>query len=35
MFKSIARAIERFFAPAFELLSQLPPGAIARLGSPF
>ena len=35
MFKSFARAIQRFFAPAFELLGQLPPSAISRLGAPF
>lgn len=35
MFKIIARAIGRFFAPAFELLGQLPPSALSRFVSPF
>ena len=35
MFKFIARAIAGFFAPAFELLGQLPPSALTRIASPF
>ena len=35
MFKQIAHWVERFFAPAFELLGQLPPSALIRLGAPF
>jgi len=35
MFKFIASAIARFFAPAFELLGQLPPSALTRIASPF
>jgi hypothetical protein len=35
MFKFIADWIKSFFAPAFELLGQLPPGALNRLASPF
>ena len=35
MFKRISDWIARFFAPAFELIGQLPPHALSRLGSPF
>lgn len=35
MFKTILQAIARFFAPAFELLGQLPPSALSRLTAPF
>lgn len=35
MFKLIANWIVRFFAPAFELLGQLPPSALTRIGAPF
>ena len=35
MLKSIARLIERLFAPAFELLGDLPPRAVSRLFMPF
>ena len=35
MLKQIFQAIARFFAPAFELLGQLPPNAVLRLGAPF
>ena len=35
MFKIITQAIARFFAPAFELLGQLPPSALNRLTAPF
>jgi hypothetical protein len=35
MFKIIIQAISRFFAPAFELLGQLPPSALTRLTAPF
>jgi hypothetical protein len=35
MFKLAANLIERFFAPAFELIGNLPPQALIRIGSPF
>jgi len=35
MFKILAHWIARFFAPAFELIGQLPPSALSRLGAPF
>jgi hypothetical protein len=35
MFKLIANWIARFFAPAFEMLGQLPPTAVSRLVAPF
>lgn len=35
MFKTIAHWIKSFFAPAFELLGQLPPGALSRISAPF
>jgi hypothetical protein len=35
MFKHVAELIERFFAPAFELLGELPPQAVNRLMGPF
>jgi hypothetical protein len=35
MLKQVFQAIARFFAPAFELLGQLPPNAIIRLATPF
>jgi len=35
MFKIIARWIARFFAPAFELIGELPPQVLSRLVAPF
>jgi hypothetical protein len=35
MFQTIARAIQRFFDPALELVAALPPQAVSRLTSPF
>lgn len=35
MFKRLADLIGRFFAPALELLGELPPQAVNRLVSPF
>ncbi len=35
MLKQVFQAIARFFAPAFELLGQLPPNALSRIGVPF
>jgi hypothetical protein len=35
MFKFIAEAIARFFAPALELIGELPPQALSRIASPF
>jgi hypothetical protein len=35
MFKQIADWIARFFAPAFEMVGQLPPQALSRLVAPF
>jgi hypothetical protein len=35
MIKTIARAIERFFAPAFELVAEVPPHALNRIVAPF
>jgi hypothetical protein len=35
MFKVISNWIARFFAPAFELIGQLPPQALNRLVAPF
>jgi hypothetical protein len=35
MFKFIADAIERLFAPALELLGEMPPRAVHRLFAPF
>ena len=35
MFKFIANWIERLFAPAFQLLGDLPPSALNRLFAPF
>ena len=35
MFKVITNWIARFFAPAFELIGQLPPQALNRLVAPF
>jgi len=35
MLKRVFQAIARFFAPAFELLGQLPPGAVTRIVTPF
>lgn len=35
MFKLIANWIARFFAPAFELIGELPPQALNRLVAPF
>jgi hypothetical protein len=35
MFKHIADWIARFFAPALELIGQLPPQALSRVIAPF
>ncbi len=35
MFKLIANWIARFFAPAFELLGEVPPSALNRIVAPF
>ncbi len=35
MFKLIANWIARLFAPAFELIGELPPQALSRIVSPF
>jgi len=35
MFKLVADWIGRFFAPAFELIGELPPQALSRLVTPF
>jgi len=35
MFKHVAHWVARFFAPAFELLGQLPPQALTRITAPF
>ncbi len=35
MFKRIADWIARFFAPALELIGELPPYALSRFGAPF
>jgi hypothetical protein len=35
MFKLISNWIARFFAPAFELIGDLPPQALSRLVAPF
>jgi hypothetical protein len=35
MFKAIANLIARFFAPALELLGELPPQALNRIVAPF
>ena len=35
MFKFIAQAFERIFAPAFRLIGDLPPQALSRLVAPF
>ena len=35
MLHAISRLIERLFAPAFELLGDLPPRAVNRLFMPF
>jgi len=35
MFKLVSNLIERFFAPAFELIGNLPPQALVRIGAPF
>ena len=35
MFKRISDWIARFFAPAFELLGELPPQALSRFVAPF
>ncbi len=35
MFKRIWDWIARLFAPAFELIGELPPQAVSRLGAPF
>ena len=35
MFHQIGRIIERLFAPAFELLGDLPPRSVNRLFMPF
>jgi len=35
MFKFISHWIARFFAPAFELMGNLPPQAVTRIVAPF
>ena len=35
MFKLISDWIAKFFAPALELIGDLPPQALSRLGAPF
>jgi hypothetical protein len=35
MFKLLSRLFTAFFAPAFELLGDLPPQAVTRLAMPF
>ena len=35
MFKLFANLFERFFAPAFRLIGDLPPQALSRLVAPF
>jgi hypothetical protein len=35
MFKTIANWIARFFAPALEILGNLPPQALSRIVAPF
>jgi hypothetical protein len=35
MFKQVSKLIARFFAPAFELIGQLPPQTLNRLVAPF
>jgi hypothetical protein len=35
MFKLLSKWIEGLFAPAFELLGDLPPSAVSRLFMPF
>jgi len=35
MFKLISKWIARFFAPALELLGNLPPQAVSRIIAPF
>ena len=35
MFKLLSQWIDALFAPAFELLRDLPPSAMSRLFSPF
>jgi hypothetical protein len=35
MFKLLAKWIAAFFAPAFELIGDLPPQALSRIVSPF
>ena len=35
MFKLVSDAIARFFAPAFELIGNLPPQALSRIVAPF
>jgi hypothetical protein len=35
MFERIFAAVARFFAPAFELIGELPPQALSRLVTPF
>jgi hypothetical protein len=35
MSKFISEAIARFFAPAFELIGNLPPQALSRIVAPF
>ena len=35
MFKLIASWLERLFAPAFQLLGELPPNALNRVFAPF
>ena len=35
MFKLVSNLIGRFFAPAFELIGNLPPQALTRIAAPF
>jgi len=35
MFKFIGKWVARFFAPAFELIGDLPPQALSRIVAPF
>jgi hypothetical protein len=35
MFKLVSQWIARLFAPAFELIGELPPQALSRLVTPF
>lgn len=35
MFTLVSNWIARFFAPAFELIGELPPQALTRIAAPF